>query len=661
MKRLRAEGLPPLCLALAACFGALAAQAFSQADEPSRPRPFPGRKTTWHDFDRYDFELDGRNAIVVTPKKVAPGKPWIWRARFFGDPPGADPVLLSKGFHLVYIDVANLFGNPRAVAHWNVFYKFLTEQHGLAGKPALEGFSRGGLIVYNWAAANPDKVACIYADAPVCDIKSWPGGLGKGSGNAQSWPLCLKAWNLTPEEALTFKGNPIDHLEPIAKAGVPLLHVCGGADHGVPLDENTRVLEQRYKKLGGKIRVIVKPNCGHHPHGLKDPAPIVEFILKHAGQVESKSSSGRGNAKTGEKADVPGVVINHSPASTRVYIGNPSITIPPNSDYIASHDAYGPGHPRSQTYVFRSRDAGATWQPLAANLDGQYESTLFVHHQSLYIIGGGTDGSGEFVAIRRSTDGGETWTVPLDGSTGRLVTGGNYNAGATPVVVHNGRIWRAMEKVDPAIAPGTSRNFRSFVVSAPVDADLLDASNWTVSNSLLLDDYVPGLGWLEGNVVIAPEDKLVVMLRVARRSEEAAVIHVSEDGKTLSFDPENGFIHFPGGTSKFTIRYDTQTKRYWSLVNKREKPTAVRNLLALTSSADLIHWSVESVTLEHPDSQSVGFQYVDWQFDGDAIIAVSRTAFGGAHSFHDANYLTFHRVRDFRDRKGPLAGIEGTE
>jgi LmbE family N-acetylglucosaminyl deacetylase len=153
---------------------------------------------------------------------------------------------------------------------------------------ALEGLSRGGLNIYNWAAANPDKVACIYADAPVCDIKSWPGGLGKGPGDPASWAQCLKAYNLTPEQALTFKGNPIDNLEPLAKAGVPLLHVCGGADETVPIDENTRVLESRYKQLGGKIDVIIKPGVGHHPHSLKDPTPIVEFILKHTGQAEGE-------------------------------------------------------------------------------------------------------------------------------------------------------------------------------------------------------------------------------------------------------------------------------------------------------------------------------------------------------------------------------------
>ena len=40
-------------------------------------------------------------------------------------------------------------------------------------------------------------------------------------------------------------------------------------------------VELRYKALGGEIVVIAKPGCDHHPHSLKDPAPIVDFILKH--------------------------------------------------------------------------------------------------------------------------------------------------------------------------------------------------------------------------------------------------------------------------------------------------------------------------------------------------------------------------------------------
>lgn len=246
--------------------------------------PFPGTKSNWNGYERYDFVVDGRNSIVVVPQTAAPGKPWIWRARFWGHEPQTDLSLLARGFHLVYMDVADLYGCPKAVAHWNAFYQYLTEEHGFAKKAVLEGMSRGGLIIYNWAAANPEKVACIYADAPVCDFKSWPGGKGRGRGSPADWQKCLKAYGLSEEEALAYRHNPIDNLAPLAKIGVPLLHVCGAADDVVPMDENTNILADRYTKLGGSILVIAKPGVGHHPHSLKDPAPIVEFIWKHTGQ-----------------------------------------------------------------------------------------------------------------------------------------------------------------------------------------------------------------------------------------------------------------------------------------------------------------------------------------------------------------------------------------
>ncbi len=245
------------------------------------PDSFPGKKTAWHGYDRYDFPVDGRACIVVTPRQCAVGRPWIWRARFFGHEPQTDLALLKVGFHVVYCDVSNLFGNPAAVAHWNACYRFLTTEHRFARQVALEGMSRGGLIIYNWAAANPEKVSCIYGDAPVCDFKSWPGGKGRGKGHPASWQACLKAYGLTEQQGLDYRGNPIDQLKPLADAKIPLLHVVGEADDVVPVSENTDVLLDRYRKLGGRIEVIRKPGVGHHPHSLKDPAPIVEFVLKH--------------------------------------------------------------------------------------------------------------------------------------------------------------------------------------------------------------------------------------------------------------------------------------------------------------------------------------------------------------------------------------------
>ena len=242
---------------------------------------FPGKESDWHGYQRFDFVLKQRKCIVVTPQKAASGNPWIWRARFFGHQPQADLALLKNGFHLAYCDVANLFGNPAAVGHWNDFYEYLTSKHQFSRKVALEGMSRGGLIIYNWAYHNAEKVTCIYGDAPVCDIKSWPGGKGVGKGHLGTWKTCLKAYGLTEAEALEFKGNPVDHLKPLAEQKVPLLHVVGASDQVVPVAENTAILQQRFEQLGGKIQVISKPGIGHHPHSLKDPARIVQFVLQN--------------------------------------------------------------------------------------------------------------------------------------------------------------------------------------------------------------------------------------------------------------------------------------------------------------------------------------------------------------------------------------------
>ncbi len=266
--------LSPILFALLLFF-ALPVAAFAE-------NPFPGKVSQWNGYQRYDFSVDEKPVLVVAPKKAAPGRPWVWHGEFFGHKPAPDVALLGKGFHIVYMRVPNMLGCPQAVKHWDAFYEALTSKYGLAKKPALVGLSRGGLYCYNWAAANPQKVACIYGDAPVCDFKSWPGGKGEGKGSPRDWQLVLKTYGFKNEaEALAYDKNPVDNLAPLAKAGVPLLHVYGDADQVVPWKENTGVIADRYKKLGGQITLIAKPGVGHHPHGLKDSQPIVDFILKH--------------------------------------------------------------------------------------------------------------------------------------------------------------------------------------------------------------------------------------------------------------------------------------------------------------------------------------------------------------------------------------------
>ncbi len=263
--------------------GTPGAPATAPALPAGTPALYPGKRSVWNGYDRYEFDMEGKTVSVVAPKQAAPGKPWVWHGEFFGHKPDPDIALLGKGFHIVYLRVPDMLGSPPAVQHWNALYKLLTKEYGFGKKPALVGLSRGGLYCYNWAIANPDKVSCIYADAPVCDFKSWPGGKGKGKGDAKNWQLVLQLWGFKDEAgALAYKGNPVDSLAPLAKAKVPLLHVYGDADDVVPPDENTLPLAENYRRLGGTIELIAKAGVGHHPHGLQDSTPIVNFILKHA-------------------------------------------------------------------------------------------------------------------------------------------------------------------------------------------------------------------------------------------------------------------------------------------------------------------------------------------------------------------------------------------
>lgn len=237
------------------------------------------RTSQWNGFEKLDFQVAGRAAFLVRPKQVAPGSPWIWRTEFFGHEAQADLALLAKGYHAVYIDVQNLYGAPVALQAMDEFHAHLTARFGLSERCVLFGFSRGGLFAFNWAARNPQKTAGLYVDAPVCDCKSWPGGKGSGPGSAADWERCLKAYGFTEEQAMKYELNPVDNLAPLAKAKIPILAVIGDADEVVPVAENIDLVEKRYVALGGAIQVIRKPGGKHHPHSLKDPQPIVDFVL----------------------------------------------------------------------------------------------------------------------------------------------------------------------------------------------------------------------------------------------------------------------------------------------------------------------------------------------------------------------------------------------
>jgi hypothetical protein len=302
--------------------------------------------------------------------------------------------------------------------------------------------------------------------------------------------------------------------------------------------------------------------------------------------------------------------VKYQPERTNTYLGSPSLVRLPDGVLLASHDYFGKGCPRnhegeeSLTSIYRSEDEGVTWVNVT-HIMNCYWSTLFTLEDVVYILGVSQQyGS---IVIRRSEDGGFTWTHPADEKSGLLFPGGyyheppNYHCAPVPVLRWNGRIYKGFEDLFPVQhGPG----FQACVISAPEDADLLDAANWTIGNKLKFDPaWLPAAlgqpdqpGWLEGNLVAGPDGQLWDILRFKSKPlcDFAAMVQVSADGKALSFDPATGFIHFPGGETKFTIRYDEVTQTYLSLVNNNTDPAwpNQRNMLSLSTSKNLRDWRV---------------------------------------------------------------------
>ncbi|QEH35347.1 Alpha/beta hydrolase family protein [Aquisphaera giovannonii] len=244
--------------------------------------PFEGEKTAWHGgFDRYDFVMDegsltiapsrrpegegfgvkaadgrGRRCVVVVPKAPAPGNPWSWRGEYWDHEPQAEVELLRRGFHVAYIAA-----DPGK--HWDAWYDHLTRRHGLSRKPAFVGMSKGGVNAYDWAAAHPDRVSCIYADNPA----------------------------IRPEA--------FAKLADLARHDVALVNVCGSQDF--LLERHTLAIEARYHELGGRITVMIKDGPAHHPHSLQDPRPVVDLVAEYArpsSPADRPSFAGDGFAKS---------------------------------------------------------------------------------------------------------------------------------------------------------------------------------------------------------------------------------------------------------------------------------------------------------------------------------------------------------------------------
>ncbi len=239
--------------------------------------PKPVEISNYKGYKRYDFNINGRECILVEPKTPKGEGQWIWRTEFFGEFDYADMALLERGYYVAYCRLSDMYGNPYAVKKMEKFRQFLCFKFKLNPRPVLFGFSRGGLYAVNYALKHHYNVSAIYLDAPVLDLKSWP-----SERYPEEFAQMLDVYKLTKEELAEFKGSPVDNGEKLAETGLPILIVAGDGDSVVPFSENTGVFAEKFRSAGGNINVIVKEGCGHHPHSLEDPEKIVEFVEKYS-------------------------------------------------------------------------------------------------------------------------------------------------------------------------------------------------------------------------------------------------------------------------------------------------------------------------------------------------------------------------------------------
>jgi alpha-L-fucosidase 2 len=240
----------------------------------------PYTETNFQGYACAEFRMSGKDCKVVKPKKAGVNHPWIWRTRFFGHEAQTDIALLERGYHLVYCDQAERMGNKQNIDEWNAFYSLLYEC-GLNKKAVLEGMSRGGVYVFNWAAANPDKVAAVYVDNPLLDMQAmYFGPDGKEKPENEISIGIRENYGIERKDIKNFHNSPIDKIDEIVSGNFPIYILCAELDDAAVNSQNAFPFEKKIKEKGGDITVVIKKGAKHHPHSFPDPSPIVDFITK---------------------------------------------------------------------------------------------------------------------------------------------------------------------------------------------------------------------------------------------------------------------------------------------------------------------------------------------------------------------------------------------
>ena len=237
-------------------------------------------KTEWQGFERIDFLFEDREATLVFPKQANLNRNWLLKTEYFGAFPGFEIEMLKRGWHLAYIKNVTRWCLDEDLDLKHRFAEYLQRQYGLYRKCVPVGMSCGGLIASKFAAKYPSSVSALYLDAPVMNLLSCPAGIGDAGDGML--PEFINATGMSLSALICYREHPIDKMHLLLQNNVPIILVYGDSDNVVPYRENGAVLEKYYRENGGIIKTYGKANCGHHPHGLEDNTPLIEFVEKYS-------------------------------------------------------------------------------------------------------------------------------------------------------------------------------------------------------------------------------------------------------------------------------------------------------------------------------------------------------------------------------------------
>jgi hypothetical protein len=202
---------------------------------------------------------------------------------------------------------------------------------------------------------------------------------------------------------------------------------------------------------------------------------------------------------------------------------------------------------------------------------------------------------------------------------------------------------------------------------ASTSADLTDPSSWTFSNNVQISGTLingdTSKGFWEPNILLDQNGDCKIVTRVNSdlRINLGAVVDVTlGESASISYNTTTGLRTVPGGHVFYKVLWDSQSQKYLAISTRNTRGNAnstdfiQRTVLQLISSPDLTTWTHVADIVREPQYETLektilaGWQYSDWEFDGNDIVGIIRVGeYGIAINQHQASAIYFVRIKNY--------------